>query len=248
MKKERDYEQEYKVRGNRERERKTPYATDSTKGKSMINPVNYKGDVLVQVWMDSRVLATICRWMDNNGEYALHMSQAVRKPLEILADTLVSGGDVEMVDDTGEARYMLERRFNVDLNRGGRGGKNVLHNINLSEKRGELADRVSRSKKFDDVARPRKEYSPIAQQAIETYNKLFSDNQIGKVERPYEYDASTSIRDVVSKERIVTHEKMTEEETAAKIAELDNDWEAQRVQMDNLLMSNCVSRKDESGE
>ena len=40
------------------------YKEDSTRGSSLINPLNYKGDVLVQVWVDSRVLATLCRWLD----------------------------------------------------------------------------------------------------------------------------------------------------------------------------------------
>ena len=76
---------------NKEKE----YVIDSTRGSSMINPTNYKGDVLVQVWVDSRVLATLCKWMDEKGNYSRFMSQAVRRPLEVLAEYLVECGEVE---------------------------------------------------------------------------------------------------------------------------------------------------------
>lgn len=136
------------------RERIKPYVEDSTKGHSLINPLNYKGDVLVQVWVDSRVMATLCRWLDNNGLYSRYMSQVVRRPLEVLTESMVENGEVEIVDDTAEARVILERRFGVDLSRGGRGSKNTMHNVALSVRRGELGERVMASKKFDDVSRP----------------------------------------------------------------------------------------------
>ena len=69
-------------------ERTEPYKEDSTKGNSLINPLNYKGDVLVQVWVDSRVLATLCGWLDDKGTYTRYMSQVVRRPLEVLVDLL----------------------------------------------------------------------------------------------------------------------------------------------------------------
>ena len=131
------------------------YKVDSTKGSSLINPLNYKGDVLVQVWIDSRVLATLTRWMDLKGEYALHMSQAVKRPLEVMAEFLVSQGDVEIVDDTAEARSMLMRRFNIDLNRGGRGSKNVAHNLALSDRRADLG-RLLEKRRVEDVNVPKK--------------------------------------------------------------------------------------------
>ena len=115
---------------------------DSTKGSSMINPLNYKGDVLVQVWMDSRVVATLAQWLENSGTYPRFMSQAIRRPSEVLVSHLIDEGEVEMVDDTITARSMLQRRFNVDLNRGGRGGKNILHNQVLSDSRTRLTARL----------------------------------------------------------------------------------------------------------
>lgn len=163
-------------------ERREPYKEDCTKGSSMINPLNYKGDVLVQVWVDSRVLATLCRWLDKNGLYSKFMSQVVRRPLEVVAETLVNNGEVEMVDDTVEARRLLEKRFNVDLNRGGRGTKNVSHNIVLSERRGELSERLDKAKLVDDVNRAQRRFTnPLTQSALDKYNELFPESEENKI-------------------------------------------------------------------
>jgi hypothetical protein len=134
--------------------RKEPYKVDSTKGSSLIDPVNYKNDMLVQVWMDSRILASLMTWMDKNGNYARFLSEIVREPIKAIVETLVSAGDMELIDDTIMAREMLERRFKVDLSRGGRGGKNTLHNKVLSEKRKEVTESLKGGYRPNDVARP----------------------------------------------------------------------------------------------
>ncbi len=172
----RDYKQEYKPR---DRERKEPYAMDSTKGGSVINPLNYKGDVLVQVWVDSRVLATLCRWLDNQGVYTRFMSQVVRRPLEVMVDFLVESKEVELVDNTVEARVELTRRYGVDLNRGGRGTKNIDHNIILTVRREELSERVNREKLVDDASRPLRfgTRSKQVEDAVKVYREL-EDNKI----------------------------------------------------------------------
>lgn len=173
MEEKRDYKQEY-VPGRHDR--RVPYKEDSTKGGSrLINPLNYKGDVLVQVWMDSRVLATLCRWLDGSGFHSRFMSQVVRRPLEVLAESMVDNGEVEIVDDTAEARIMLERRFNIDLNRGGKGSKNIAHNVQLSVNRAELADRVGRERKVVDANRPQQLANPVAQAALDKYKEMFPD-------------------------------------------------------------------------
>ncbi len=130
------------------------YAVDSTRGLSMINPLNYKGDVLVQVWVDSRVLATLMHWLDAQGTYPTYMSQVVRRPLEVLTDVLVNGGDATLIDNTIEAREMLQRRFKVDLSRGGRGEKNKVHNITLSMRREDLAESLNKQRAIYDVHKP----------------------------------------------------------------------------------------------
>ncbi|MBU2685853.1 MAG: hypothetical protein KKF27_21640, partial [Gammaproteobacteria bacterium] len=176
-----------------------------------------KGDVLVQVWVDSRVLATLCRWMDAKGEYAMHMSQAVRRPLEVLAEFLADQGEVEMVDDTAEARSLLSRRFNVDLNRGGRGTKNVMHNLALSDMRGELGERIQSRRRVDEVNRPGKvrELDPKAAAAIEAYKKMFGDGGEGGGESP-----EPIVERAVDNTPVVRSVELSEEHTA-KMRELE---------------------------
>jgi hypothetical protein len=84
-----------------------PYKEDSTKGGSIIQPLRYKGDVLVQVWIDSRILATLANWLEKNGDYPRFMSEVVRIPLEVIVETVTNNGSVNMIENTVEARNML---------------------------------------------------------------------------------------------------------------------------------------------
>jgi hypothetical protein len=114
--------------------------------------------------------------MDDKGNYPRFMSQAVRRPLEVLTGSLVDNKEVEMVDNTAEARSFLNRRFNVDLNRGGRGEKNIIHNLALSDRRGELGERVGAIHSINDVSRPKIEISSeILRQAEIKYKELYPD-------------------------------------------------------------------------
>ena len=70
--------------------RRVPYKEDSTKGAALMKPKTYKGDVIVQVWMNSRVLATLSAWLDSEGNYTRFMSEVVRESLTILCDHLVA--------------------------------------------------------------------------------------------------------------------------------------------------------------
>jgi len=175
-------------------ERRAPYAEDSTKGGSLINPLNYKGDVLVQVWVDSRVLATLCGWLEKQGTYPIHLSQVARKPLEVLAEVLVNGGDAELIDDTVEARDMLQKRFKIDLSRGGRGTKNVQHNITLSIRREELAESVQRGKRFSDVNRPLRQMNknPLVNATIDKYYELYPERAEQSSQRSEEFKIDRS--------------------------------------------------------
>ena len=129
-------------------------AEDSTRGRSNFNPRSYKGDVLTQVWMDSRMLATLTRALEANGTFPRFMSEVVREGVYAVVENLVENGVVEMVEDTRDAREMLERRFRINLNNGGRGMKNVVHNLVLSERRkgSDVAMRNYEAEK-DDVKR-----------------------------------------------------------------------------------------------
>jgi len=170
--------------------RKKPYKVDSTKGASIINPLNYKGDVLVQVWMDSRVLATVSNWLDMNGTYTRFMSQAVRRPLELLVDNLVNNGDVALVDDTNEARRLLERKYGVQLNRGDRGGKNILHNQILSDRR----IRATSSQRRPDANVAMDSTKTLKSEEIERLTKIFSQTEDRSMEEVRD-EATQNARD-----------------------------------------------------
>jgi hypothetical protein len=113
-------------------------AVDSTKGRADVNPVRYKGDVLVQVWMDSRVLATLSQWLDKSDNYMRFMSEVVNDSMSMLCDHLVDVGEVNMIDDTVHARQLLERKYRVNLNPSDRGRRNRQHNVLLTEKRKQI--------------------------------------------------------------------------------------------------------------
>ena len=178
-------------------ERIKPYAEDSTRGGSIINPLNYKGDVLVQVWVDSRVLATLCGWLDEKGTYARYMSQVVRRPLEVLVDLLANSGDATLIDNTVEARNLLEKRFGIDLNRGGRGTKNAMHNIELSIRREDLSEVLQREDRVYDVRRPLRSQNPTiaakVEEARRRYRELYPDEN--GIEQIVEIDKEKKVYD-----------------------------------------------------
>jgi hypothetical protein len=195
-------------------ERTTPYKEDSTKGNSIINPLNYKGDVLVQVWVDSRVLATLSRWLEDHGTYTVHMSQVVRRPLEVLVDLLVNSGDATLIDSTIDARELLSRRYGVDLNRGGRGTKNIMHNMTLSMRREDIAEAAEKDKRIYDVNRPLRTNQNAAilakvEEAKRKYKELYPDNsQTNNIQDSFsESDVS---REKIVNERIVKTENAAE--------------------------------------
>lgn len=215
---------EYDKAGNRVRE----YREDSTKGNSLIKPLNYKGDVLVQVWVDSRVLATLCKWLEGEGVYTRFMSQVVKRPLEVLAEFVVENEGVERVDDTSEARSMLEKRFGVNLNRGEKGKKNVLHNVILSEKRKELGE-VLREEKPADVGRgvgvKKRDVKKLTERALNIYNELYKKEEIENFKRD-----NKELLDSLPKESVV-RVKMNDEELREKMREIDaSDAEKMRAE------------------
>ena len=109
---------------------------DSTKGRSMLTPETFKGDVNAQAWVDSRILATLSDWLDRGGNHTRFMSEVIQKSLKVFQEYLVNIGEVNLVDDTGTARQMLETKYRVNLNPGERGRKNEMHNRMLCERLG----------------------------------------------------------------------------------------------------------------
>ena len=112
------------------------YVEDSTKGRSRVNPREYKRDILMQVWLQSRHLATLLKWLEGEGMFVRFRSEIVQITLEQVVEHLVSAGVVEMVEYAEDAQRLLERfevKSNIDGR--GRGGKNAFHNLTLDDRR-----------------------------------------------------------------------------------------------------------------
>lgn len=195
---------------------------DSTRGKSVIDPVDYKGDALVQVWIDSRVLATLSIWLDGEGDPTRFLSEVVKVPLSALVELLVGQGDVELVDDTAEARAMLRRKYRVNLNPQGRGGKNVLHNVVLSDRRRKLGGVVRGildGAEAGDVSVPmgragRASAKELAEEALEIYQGL-EEEDLGKAKQ--ETDGSIPELGFVKDEEVDDSKiERSDEETESK--------------------------------
>jgi len=124
---------------------KGKYVEDTTKGKSVMSPRSYKSDVLVQVWLNSRKLDLLSRWLDKDGPTTRFLSEVVRQSLDAVVELLEDNG-WEM-RSTVESREMLERKYKANLNPRGKGEKNKLHNMILD---GHIDD-FGRNKSFRQV-------------------------------------------------------------------------------------------------
>ena len=143
-------------RAKRYRERRKK--EDEARGRSDINPKNYKGDLPVQVWLDSRYLATMSNYLDEKGVQTRFLSEVIRETLEWIVDSLVEQGQVNMIDDTMLARDIIATKYRINLNSSGRGLKNLQHNMVLTERRRSIISnqplkdfRDSRIYKDDDI-------------------------------------------------------------------------------------------------
>ena len=113
------------------------YAKDSTRGRQpRVDPINYKPDVLVQVWCEARVLLMLNNWLVKYNRRPKFMSEIIRFVIEEVLDQLLEAGEVEKVEFNQTARDSLRAIFNrQNLNPKGRGKRNVIHNLHLDEKR-----------------------------------------------------------------------------------------------------------------
>jgi hypothetical protein len=109
------------------------YKEDSTRGRAIMAPKTYKGDTLVQVWLDRRMLATLSVWLEDNNVHTRFMSDVLRCTLEQVYNHLVDSGNVREFDTVGAGDY-LSSKYMINLNPNGRGEKNLLHNMQLSER------------------------------------------------------------------------------------------------------------------
>lgn len=190
----------------------TEYKKDCTKGMSMINPMKYKGDVLVQVWIDSRVLATLSCWLDESGERTRFMSEVMKESLKILCEHLVNNGLVKMMEHTAHARAMLERKYGTNLNPGRKGLKNALHNTVLSDRRGgEMNRTVVKTRNREFSAGEIERAVRIADERMKREESMFDNGE--------RKDFSSTL---------VVKNKMTDEELEMKAREIEERDRAAR--------------------
>lgn len=103
------------------------------KREDVIDGVRLNSDTNVQVMLDSRVLMTLCQWLDER-EQIRYFSDIVKEGVYLLVETLIDNGETRLVEDTNESKYFLEYRFGVNLNRGGKGKRNLLSNMVISDR------------------------------------------------------------------------------------------------------------------
>ena len=113
--------------------RKKGFKEDSTKGKARMIPVNYKGDVIVQVWLDARKLLVLSRWLDKGGYVTKNLSNILKFTVDEVVEQLISAGIEQKVEYTKDARTLLEGKYRCDLNPSGRGERNMAHNMRLDD-------------------------------------------------------------------------------------------------------------------
>jgi hypothetical protein len=132
------------------------YKEDSTRGKALVRPRSYKGDSLVQAWVDRRKLAMLSIWLDNGGYNTRHLSEVVKLTIDEVVERLIESGIVKKIEFTGEATQIIAMKYKADLNPSGRGLRNLSHNLHLDEMRrgkafeGEISY-VSRDPEMEDV-------------------------------------------------------------------------------------------------
>lgn len=112
----------------------TNYIEDSTVGKSVLNPITYKRDVFVQVWIQSRYLAILDQWLEDGGIRNKYMAGIVNKTIEQVINSLMESGEIKNLLTCQGARDYLEFKFNTKLNIANRGKKNILHNLHLDSR------------------------------------------------------------------------------------------------------------------
>lgn len=101
-----------------------------TRGTGAFKPTRYEKDALVQLWTDRRDIATIVLYMESHGQKPRYLSDVLKFCIENIREQVKRQG-IEYVESSTVATEMLEDRFNINLNPGGRGKKNYVNNLLL---------------------------------------------------------------------------------------------------------------------
>ena len=180
------------------------YVEDSTKGTSMLNPVSYKGDALIQAWLDSREVAMISVWLDKGGWGTRYLSDVVKGLFTQVVNTLIEQKQVEVIETTGEARELLEMKYRATLNPGGRGKKNLMHNLVLdSRKVASVIDReyIADSGRLREYVERKDRVESITDAAAVHGDSLISDATWERVEEERKKDREALIEETLRKHR-----------------------------------------------
>ncbi len=163
------------------------YKEDSTRGRAVVRPRNYKGDTLVQAWIDRRKLAVISQWLDEGGYRTRFLSDLVKLTIDEVVAELVERGIVEMIEFTDSATKILEMKYRADLNPGKRGMRNLHHNMVLDKLRsGErLVDDIEREGSDSSIVQ---EARKLADEGVAIYNKKYSSQTMQKDPNQYDKD------------------------------------------------------------
>ncbi len=137
-----------------------------------MRPRTYKGDSLVQAWVDRRKLAMLSRWLDEGGMVTKHLSDVLKFTIDQVVEHLVSSGAVEKIEFTSEATEMLSRKYNADLNPGERGKRNLLHNMQLDEMRKETISSDNWSGSGADVIQRQNDIEAQTAEGVRIYKEL----------------------------------------------------------------------------
>lgn len=142
------------------------YKRDSTRGRAIVDPVSYKGDALIQCWIDRRKLATLSNWLDEAGYRTRTLADVLRLSLEAVVESLVNDGVVEMVELTSDAVAILDMKYKVELNPSGRGSRNLSHNLHLDERRKDRKEVVHSVRDIEEVKQ-------LTNEALKVYEERY---------------------------------------------------------------------------
>jgi len=90
-------------------------------------------DAVVQSRVDKRCLATVSKWYVSRGVLPRSASELIRNILEDFVEILVSNGKVELIDNSEDARQILDDLFGNVFNPGRRGRDNEYVNLSMDD-------------------------------------------------------------------------------------------------------------------
>ena len=109
-------------------------------------------DALVEIWIDRRYLATAALIMSKQGVPPVNISDIVRACVETVVNSGVDHGVVEGVQTTSEANVFLGR-FKTNLNRGDRGKRNLMKNLQMDVMEAEAGSRDQKQEGVEEKTR-----------------------------------------------------------------------------------------------